>query len=100
MKNQDKKIIPNLNEIFDLVFIDGDKREYIEYYDLVFPKVKNGGLILADNVLWNNKIFGKIESNDYMTKGIIKFNEYIAQDSRVEKLILPVRDGLMMIRKK
>jgi predicted O-methyltransferase YrrM len=94
-----KEIIPNLNQEFDLVFIDGDKREYIEYYNLVFPKLRKGGLILADNVLWNNKIFGKIESNDYMTKGILKFNEYIAQDKRVEKLILPVRDGLMMIIK-
>ncbi len=94
-----KEIIPSLNEKFDLVFIDGDKREYVEYYDLVFDKVKKGGLILVDNVLWNNKIFGEIESNDYMTKGVLNFNEYVRNDGRIEKLILPVRDGLMVLRK-
>ncbi|MDR2009115.1 MAG: class I SAM-dependent methyltransferase [Bacteroidales bacterium] len=92
-------IIPNLNEEFDIVFIDGDKREYSEYYSIVFPKVKKGGIILADNVLWNNKIFSDPVSNDYMTKGIIEFNEKIRTDPRVEKIILPVRDGLMAIRK-
>jgi caffeoyl-CoA O-methyltransferase len=93
-------IIPRLNQEFDLVFIDGDKREYSTYYDLVFPLLKTGGLIIADNVLWDNKIFGEVEPNDLMTKGIIEFNSKIESDPRVERIILPVRDGLMLVRKR
>jgi caffeoyl-CoA O-methyltransferase len=93
-------IIPRLNQEFDLVFIDGDKREYSTYYDLVFPLLKTGGLIIADNVLWDNKIFGEVEPNDLMTKGIIDFNSKIESDPRVERIILPVRDGLMLVRKR
>lgn len=93
-------IIPSLNQEFDLVFIDGDKREYSAYYDLVFPMLKTGGLIIADNVLWDNKIFGEVEPNDLMTKGIIEFNSKIENDPRVEQIILPVRDGLMLVRKR
>lgn len=92
-------IISNIDEEFDIVVIDGDKRQYLDYYNLVFPKLKIGGLILVDNVLWNNKIFDSIESNDYMTKGIIKFNEFVKNDVRVEKVILDIRDGLMILRK-
>lgn len=93
------EILPQLNQQFDLVFIDADKREYLNYYNLVFPIVKSGGLILADNVLWDNKIFMPVAANDFMTKGIIEFNEFLRNDKRVEKIILPVRDGLMMVRK-
>jgi predicted O-methyltransferase YrrM len=93
------EIIPILDAEFDLVFIDADKREYLNYYNLVFPKVKSGGLIIADNVLWDNKIFMPVDSNDHMTKGIIEFNEFIRIDKRVEKIILPIRDGLMLVRK-
>jgi predicted O-methyltransferase YrrM len=93
------EIIPKLNEQFDFVFIDGDKRQYCDYYKTVFPYVISGGLILVDNVLWDNKIFKDIESNDFMTKGVIKFNDMIKTDLNVEKLILPLRDGLMLIRK-
>ncbi|MDD3860727.1 MAG: O-methyltransferase [Bacteroidales bacterium] len=93
------KIIPKLNEKFDFVYIDGDKRQYCDYYKTVFPYVRHGGLILADNVLWDNKIFSDVESNDYMTKGVIKFNEMIKNDTNVEKTILPLRDGLMIMRK-
>ena len=92
-------IIPGLNQMFDLVFIDGDKREYIEYYRLIFNKVKKGGFILADNVLWGGKVLGK-EVKDAQTKGIIDFNEMIRKEKNIENVILPLRDGLMLIRKK
>jgi caffeoyl-CoA O-methyltransferase len=92
-------VIPKLDEEFDMVFIDGDKREYLKYYNSVISKVKKGGIILVDNVLWNNKIFSEPASNDYMTKGVIEFNEKIRNDSSIEKIILPIRDGLMLIRK-
>ena len=91
-------IIPGLRETFDLVYIDGDKREYSEYYSLVFEKVKPGGFILADNVLWGGKILEK-DSTDPQTRGIIGFNDLIRSDENTEKIILPVRDGLMLIRK-
>lgn len=94
------EILPKLDEIFDIVFIDADKREYKKYYELVLPKTITGGLILVDNVLWDNKIFSCVESNDYMTKGVIEFNDFVRNDSRVEKLILDIRDGLMILRKK
>lgn len=95
-----KKIITKINNQFDLVFIDADKREYLEYYHAVFDFVKPGGFILADNVLWNGKVI-KLESpDDEYTKGIMDFNEFIKDDERVEKVILPLRDGLTLIRKK
>jgi predicted O-methyltransferase YrrM len=80
------------------VFIDGDKREYVAYYDLVFPLVKNGGFIIADNVLWNGKVLDK-NSTDVQTLEILKFNNTVQNDSRVENILLPIRDGLMLIRK-
>lgn len=94
-----KKRIPEIDSVLDLVFIDGDKREYLEYYEAVLPKVKKGALIIADNVLWDDKIFKPVVSNDSMTKGIIAFNEYIKKDHRVRKVILPLRDGLMLLQK-
>lgn len=96
-----KEIIRELDDnSFDIIFIDGDKREYLDYYKLCLKKLKKDGFMLIDNVLWNNKIFSEPASNDYMTKGIIKFNDHIKNDKEVEKIILPVRDGLMMLRKK
>jgi predicted O-methyltransferase YrrM len=95
-----KKIIPTLAESFDLIFIDGEKSEYAEYYNLVFDKVVPGGFILADNILWSGKILEEEASNDHFTKGIKVFNELIRNDLRVEKVILPIRDGLMILRKK
>ena len=95
-----KKIIPNLAEFFDLVFLDGEKSEYAEYYNLVFDKVVPGGFIIADNILWSGKILEEEASNDHFTKGIKIFNELIRNDLRVEKVILPIRDGLMILRKK
>jgi caffeoyl-CoA O-methyltransferase len=93
-------VIPEMKYIFDLVFIDGDKREYCEYYDLVFEKVRKGGFIIADNVLWGGKIEGAEALKDPQTKGVVMFNEMVRKDPRVEKIVLPLRDGLMLIRKK
>lgn len=93
-------IIPTLDETFDLVFIDADKRLYSDYYDLAFPKVRKGGLILADNTLWDGKVLEKPSASDKQTIGILEFNKKIKKDPRVEKVILPLRDGLTMIWKK
>lgn len=92
-------IIPELDLMFDLVFIDADKREYSEYFHLVIDKVRPGGFILADNVLWGGKVLEK-ETSDPQAKGIIDFNEMIRKEMNIENLMLPVRDGLMLIRKK
>ena len=92
-------IIPGLDLMFDLVFIDGDKREYIEYYRLIIDKVKPGGFILADNVLWGGKVI-ETKTTDPQARGIIDFNEMIRKETIIEEVIIPVRDGLMLIRKK
>ncbi|HOF98060.1 MAG TPA: O-methyltransferase [Paludibacteraceae bacterium] len=94
------EIIPTLNEVFDLVFIDADKREYTAYFEAVFPKLRNGGFILADNTLWNGKVVTEAKPNDRQTMEILRFNDLIASDDRIEKVILPLRDGLTIIRKK
>ncbi len=94
------KVIPELDEVFDLVFIDADKREYSEYYRLVFDKVRSGGMIIADDVLWDGKVVVKQERLDAQTKGILDFNDMVQADNRVENILLPVRHGLMIIRKK
>lgn len=90
--------IHSLKEVFDLVFIDADKKNNGTYYDLIFDRVRPGGLIIVDNVLWSGKVLSSSPDKD--TKNITTFNDKIAADSRVEKLILPVRDGLFVIRKK
>lgn len=93
-------IIPALNEVFDLVFIDADKINYVAYYDLVLPKVRAGGLIIADNVLWSGKVTDERElTKDADTKALHMFNEKVSRDERVEVVLAPVRDGLMLIRK-
>jgi predicted O-methyltransferase YrrM len=94
-----RKIIPTLPCIFDLVFIDAEKSEYIDYYHLVFDKLAPGGFIFADNVLWSGKIVDA-EQQDHFAAGIKAFNDFVMADSRVEKVILPIRDGLTIIRKK
>ena len=94
------EIIPKLDETFDMVFIDADKRLYSAYYDLVFPKVRAGGLILADNTLWDGKVIEEVAPADKQTQGILHFNDKIKADDRVEKVILPMRDGLTLIWKK
>lgn len=93
-------LLPTMDEVFDMVFIDGDKREYVAYYDAVFDKVTVGGYILADNTLWDGKVIEPLVPSDKQTAGVIDFNEYLVQDTRVEKVILPLRDGLTLIRKK
>jgi len=92
-------VIQELDEVFDLVFIDGDKREYLAYYEAVLPKVCKGGFIIADNTLWDGKVLKTVASNDFQTIEIMKFNDQIAHDKRIEKVILPLRDGLTIIRK-
>jgi predicted O-methyltransferase YrrM len=91
-------IVPTLNEVFDIVFIDADKKNNGNYYNLVFDKVRSGGLIITDNVLWSGKVLTKI--NDTDTANIHTFNQMVVADERVEKLILPLRDGLFIVRKK
>ena len=93
-----QEIIPSLDFLFDLVFIDGDKREYCDYYNLIIDKVRPGGIILGDNVLWGGKVLEK-SPRDPQAKGIIAFNDMIKNDPRIENVIIPLRDGLMMIRK-
>lgn len=92
-------IIPGLDIMFDLVFIDADKREYIEYYKLIIDKVKPGGFILVDNVLWGGKVFEK-ETTDPQAIGIINFNNFIRNEIIIDYVIIPLRDGLMLLRKK
>ena len=92
-------VIPTLPQTFDLAFIDGDKREYLSYYHAVFGKVRSGGFILADNVLWDGKIVEPVKHNDLYTKELLDFNQFVQNDSRVENVLLPLRDGMMMIRK-
>ncbi len=94
-----REFIPGPPEHYDLVYIDAEKNEYLEYFDLVFPKVKHGGFILADNVLWGGKVLEGTDKTDHFTTGIIDFNKKVREDDRVEQLILPVRDGIMLIRK-
>ncbi|HVN56992.1 MAG TPA: O-methyltransferase [Bacteroidales bacterium] len=91
-------LVPGLDMQFGLVFIDGDKREYCEYFRMVIDKVEPGGYILADNVLWGGKTLD-INTRDQQTRGIISFNEMITREKGIENIILPVRDGLMIIRK-
>lgn len=93
------EVIPKLNKTFDLVFIDADKRSYCEYFDLVFDKVAKGGFIVADNTLWDGKVLETPDENDAQTIGILAFNKKIAADNRVEKVILPLRDGITLIHK-
>ena len=92
--------IEKLNETFDLVFIDADKREYLDYYEAVLSKLRRGGYIFADNTLWDGKVLKAVEPNDKQTIEIMRFNDFVATDPRVEKVILPLRDGLTVIRKK
>jgi predicted O-methyltransferase YrrM len=93
-------VVPTLEGEYDLVFIDADKRDYKAYYDLVFDKVRKGGVILVDNTLWDGKVLDTPASADRQTAGIREFNDYVAADTRVEKTLLPLRDGLTIIWKK
>ena len=94
-----RNIIKSINEKFDLVFLDADKENYIEYFKLVIEKVKKGGLIIADNVLWTGKVVEPDKDDDELTQYLIDFNKMINEDDRVENIILPLRDGLNIILK-
>ena len=91
---------PKLGITFDLAFIDGDKRTYIETYEMVLSILRPGGFILADNTLWDGHVVDPAYDRDHQTQGIERFNDYLVHDARVEHVILPLRDGLTLIRKK
>lgn len=93
------EIIGGIDQTFDLIFIDADKENYLNYYHLVFDKLRRGGIILADNAFWDGKALSKPDKADREALGIIEFNDFIQQDSRVENILVPIRDGLMMVRK-
>ena len=97
---QTLKTLKEQGKMYDLVFIDANKREYPAYYDLVFDMVRPGGYILADNVLWDGKVYQDNVPQDAQTQGIFKFNEIVKEDPRVENVIIPLRDGMNLIRKK
>lgn len=92
------EILPSLNMMFDMVFIDGDKREYCDYYNLIKDKVRKGGYIIADNVLWGEKVL-EAGTTDKQTRGIIDFNNMIMNEKDIEHVIIPLRDGITIIRK-
>ena len=94
------QIVPRLGLKFDLIFIDANKRDYTEYYEMAMPLLNAGGFIIADNTLWDGKVVEHKGKIDAQTAGILKFNDYVAQDERVENVILPLRDGLTIIYKK
>jgi caffeoyl-CoA O-methyltransferase len=91
-------IIPNLNKKFNLVFIDADKENYINYFHLIVPMMNKGGIILSDNVLWSGKVIEKLDPKDTSTKVLVEYNELLKNDSRVETVLLPIRDGLTVSR--
>ena len=93
------RIIPDLDVTFDLIFIDADKNHYPDYYKLSLPKLRKGGFILADNVLWGGKVVEENKAPDKETRGIMAFNDMVKNDSSTEQVMLSVRDGLMLIRK-
>lgn len=91
-------IIPTLGLKFDLVFIDADKENYINYFHAVLPKINKGGVILSDNVLWSGKVLGQVKANDRSTKVLLAYNQLLKDDPRVETVLLPIRDGLTLSR--
>lgn len=93
------QIIPQLDTVFDLIFIDADKSQYTQYYELTFSKLKTGGIILIDNALWGGKVVKQSRKKDDETDGIRNLNHLIQDDPRVENILLPVRDGIMLVRK-
>lgn len=91
-------IIPTLNKKFDLVFIDADKENYINYFNMIVPLMNKGGIILSDNVLWSGKVLEELKPNDISTKVLLEYNKLLKDDSRVETVLLPIRDGLTVSR--
>jgi len=91
-------ILPTLEIKFDLVFIDADKENYINYFELILTKMNKGGIILSDNVLWSGKVLEPLQKNDLSTKVLLEYNELLKNDNRVESVLLPIRDGLTVSR--
>lgn len=91
-------IVPTLNKKFDLVFIDADKENYINYWNLIVPMMNKGGIILSDNVLWSGKVLEEVQKNDKSTPILLEYNKIVNEDSRVETVLLPIRDGLTVSR--
>jgi caffeoyl-CoA O-methyltransferase len=94
------QIIPTLNEQWDLIYIDADKPNYLNYYQMLYDQLRPGGFFLADNALWGGKVLHSRKKMDKDTLGILEFNEFVQNDNRVENLLLPIRDGIMLVRKK
>lgn len=94
------EVVPELNETWDLVFIDADKENYVNYYNLVIDRLRPGGFIIADNVLWSGKVLSDPDTLDLDTRVLVEFNNMVQQDKRVENVLFPVRDGLMVCRKR
>lgn len=94
------EIMPTFGETFDMVFIDADKREYLDYYNMLFDcnLVRSGSVIIADNTIWDGKVIASVAPNDKHTQAILRFNDFVTADSRVEQVMLPLRDGLTIIR--
>jgi len=93
-------IIPKLNKTFDLVFIDADKENYLNYFNCVIEKLNSGGVIISDNVLWSGKVIETLNPEDTATKALIEYNKLLKKDKRIETVLLPIRDGLTISRKK
>lgn len=94
------EIIPSLDKIFDLVFIDADKENYTNYFHLIIDRLKPGGVILSDNVLWSGKVIESLKKDDFSTEAILEYNQLLKSDERIETVLLPIRDGLTVSRKK
>lgn len=92
------EIIPDLDLMFDLVFIDADKENYINYFEMILPKMNRGGIILSDNVLWSGKVLEPLQADDISTKILMEYNNLLKNDPRVESVLLPIRDGLTVSR--
>lgn len=92
-------IIPTLNKSFDLIFIDADKPNYVNYFHLIIDKLNSGGIILSDNVLWHGKVIEPLQPDDFSTQAIMAYNTLLKEDSRIESVLLPIRDGLTISRK-
>lgn len=95
-----EEIIATIDEIWDLVYIDANKRRYVEYLDLVLPRLRRGGFIIADNTLWDGKVTDTVANHDAQTLALDRFNSYVASHPELETVIIPLRDGLTLIRKK
>ncbi|MFV0249155.1 MAG: O-methyltransferase [Tenacibaculum sp.] len=91
-------IIPNINSTFDLVFIDADKSNYLNYFHLIIDKVNKGGVVISDNVLWSGKVVKSLDPSDIDTKVLLEYNKFLSENPRIENILLPIRDGLMISR--